>query len=83
MPPIAAFFPGYKRREETVSPLLLPSGNKATSVDPNVDTELEVTPEDLDPAVAQKAGRRAENDAIYHPLTCSGIGWSRNPSNMV
>ena len=63
MPPIAALFPGYKRREEMVSPLLLQSGNKATSVDPIVDTEQESTPEDLDPAVAQKAGRKAENDA--------------------
>ena len=65
MPPIAALFPGYKRREETVSPLLLPSGNKATSVDPNVTMEQEFTPVDLDPAVAQKAGRESENDADW------------------
>ena len=41
------------------------SGNEATStVDPNVDTELEFTPGDIGQAIVPTAGKEAGNEAI-------------------
>ena len=60
-----------------ISPLPLWFGNKATSaVDPNVDTELEVTPGDLGQATVPT---RSGNQAITHR---HAQGWTTNLSRL-